>query len=42
MKWYALTRAIELKEKLGGEVVAIDVGLADNEQNHSQGPRHRR
>jgi electron transfer flavoprotein beta subunit len=31
-EWYALTRAIELKEKLGGEVVAINVGLADNEQ----------
>ena len=31
-EWYALTRAIELKEKLGGEVVVINVGLADNEQ----------
>ena len=31
-EWYALTRALELKEKLGGEVVAINVGLAENEQ----------
>ena len=31
-EWYALTRALELKEKLGGEVIAINVGLADNEQ----------
>jgi electron transfer flavoprotein beta subunit len=31
-EWYALTRALELKETLGGEVVAIHVGLADGEQ----------
>jgi len=31
-EWYALVRAIELKEKLGGEVVVIHVGLADSEQ----------
>jgi electron transfer flavoprotein beta subunit len=31
-EWYALTKALELKEKLGGEVVAINVGLAENEQ----------
>lgn len=31
-EWYALVRACELKEKLGGEVVVINVGLADNEQ----------
>ncbi|MFN8309689.1 MAG: electron transfer flavoprotein subunit beta/FixA family protein [Chitinophagales bacterium] len=28
-EWYALTRAIELKEQQGGEVVVINVGLAD-------------
>lgn len=31
-EWYALTRALELKEKLGGEVVVIHAGLADSEQ----------
>lgn len=31
-EWYALVRAIELKEKLGGEVVVIHVGTADAEQ----------
>ena len=31
-EWYALVRAIELKEKQGGEVVVIHVGLADSEQ----------
>ena len=31
-EWYALVRAIELKEKLGGEVVVIHVGKADSEQ----------
>jgi len=31
-EWYALTRAIELKEKNGGEVVVINVGAADSEQ----------
>ncbi len=31
-EWYALTRAIELKETLGGEVIVINVGLAENEQ----------
>lgn len=30
-EWYALVRAIELKEKQGGEVVVIHVGLADSE-----------
>jgi electron transfer flavoprotein beta subunit len=31
-EWYSLTKAIELKEKHGGEVVVINVGLAENEQ----------
>jgi electron transfer flavoprotein beta subunit len=31
-EWYALVRAIELKEKQGGEVVVIHVGAADSEQ----------
>lgn len=31
-EWYALVRAIELKEKQGGEVVVIHVGKADAEQ----------
>jgi len=31
-EWYALTRAIELKEKNGGEVVVINVGGKENEQ----------
>jgi electron transfer flavoprotein beta subunit len=31
-EWYALVRAIELKEKQGGEVVVINVGLADSDQ----------
>lgn len=31
-EWYALVRAIELKEKQGGEVVVIHVGLVDSEQ----------
>src|SRR3954468_8903156 len=31
-EWYALVRALELKEKEGGEVVAIHVGKADAEQ----------
>lgn len=31
-EWYALVRACELKEKLGGEVVVIHVGGADAEQ----------
>lgn len=31
-EWYALVRAIELKEKQGGEVVVIHVGGADSEQ----------
>ncbi|MCW5907724.1 MAG: electron transfer flavoprotein subunit beta/FixA family protein [Chitinophagales bacterium] len=31
-EWYALVRAIELKEKQGGEVVVIHVGGADAEQ----------
>lgn len=30
-EWYALVRAIELKEKSGGSVTVINVGLADNE-----------
>lgn len=30
-EWYALVRAIELKEQLGGEVVAINVGPASND-----------
>jgi len=31
-EWYALVRAIELKEQQGGEVVVIHVGLADSDQ----------
>ena len=31
-EWFALVRALELKEKLGGEVVVIHVGLADSDQ----------
>jgi electron transfer flavoprotein beta subunit len=31
-EWYALVRALELKEKQGGEVVVIHVGKADSEQ----------
>lgn len=31
-EWYALVRAIEIKEKQGGEVVVIHVGKADSEQ----------
>jgi electron transfer flavoprotein beta subunit len=31
-EWYALVRAIELKEKQGGEVVVIHVGAADSDQ----------
>lgn len=31
-EWYALVRAIELKEKLGGTVTVINVGLADSDQ----------
>lgn len=31
-EWYALVRAVELKEKHGGEVVVIHVGGADSEQ----------
>ncbi len=30
-EWYALVRAVELKEELGGEVVAINVGPASND-----------
>ncbi|WP_235296113.1 electron transfer flavoprotein subunit beta/FixA family protein [Portibacter marinus] len=30
-EWYALVRAVELKESLGGEVVAINVGPASND-----------
>ncbi len=30
-EWYALVRALELKEANGGEVVVINVGLADND-----------
>ncbi len=30
-EWYALVRAIELKEKHGGKVIAINVGTADND-----------
>jgi electron transfer flavoprotein beta subunit len=30
-EWYALVRALELKETLGGTVTVINVGLADNE-----------
>lgn len=31
-EWYALVRALELKEKLGGTVTVINVGLAVNDQ----------
>ena len=31
-EWYALVRALELKESLGGTVTVINVGKADNEQ----------
>jgi electron transfer flavoprotein beta subunit len=31
-EWYALVRALELKEKLGGTVTVINVGLAANDQ----------
>lgn len=31
-EWYALVRALELKETVGGTVTIINVGLADNEQ----------
>jgi electron transfer flavoprotein beta subunit len=31
-EWYALVRALELKETAGGTVTVINVGLADNEQ----------
>jgi electron transfer flavoprotein beta subunit len=31
-EWYALVRACELKEKVGGTVTVINVGEADNEQ----------
>ncbi len=31
-EWYALTKALELKEAQGGEVVVIHAGLADSEQ----------
>ena len=31
-EWYALVRALELKETLGGSVTVINVGKADNEQ----------
>ncbi len=31
-EWYALVRALELKEALGGTVTIINVGKADNEQ----------
>jgi electron transfer flavoprotein beta subunit len=31
-EWYALVRALELKETLGGTVTLINVGLADNDQ----------
>ncbi len=30
-EWYALVRAIELKEQLGGDVTVLHVGLASNE-----------
>jgi electron transfer flavoprotein beta subunit len=32
-EWYALVRAIELKEQLGGSVTVVTVGKADTEQN---------
>lgn len=31
-EWYALVRALELKETLGGTVTVINVGKADSEQ----------
>lgn len=31
-EWYALVRALEIKETLGGTVTVINVGKADNEQ----------
>lgn len=31
-EWYALVRALELKEAAGGEVVVLNVGPADNDQ----------
>jgi len=31
-EWYALVRALELKETLGGTVTIVNVGKADNEQ----------
>ena len=31
-EWYALVRALELKEALGGTVTLINVGPADNDQ----------
>ena len=31
-EWYALVRALELKEAIGGSVTVINVGPADNEQ----------
>lgn len=31
-EWYALVRALEIKESLGGTVTVINVGKADNEQ----------
>ena len=30
-EWYALVRAIELREQLGGDVTVLHVGLASNE-----------
>jgi len=31
-EWYALVRAVEIRETLGGEVTVINVGRTDNEQ----------
>lgn len=31
-EWYALVRAVEIREALGGEVTVLNVGRADNEQ----------
>ena len=31
-EWYALVRALELKEGAGGTVTIVDAGPADNEQ----------
>lgn len=31
-EWYALVRAVELKEKQGGTVTVLNVGLAENDQ----------